>query len=50
MAGREGPRPAVLEGWRGNILGQELEALFEGRRAVRVADLQADNPLKFEAM
>jgi ribonuclease D len=49
MAKREGPRPAVLEGWRGDILGHELQELFEGKRAVRVSDLQADNPLRFEA-
>jgi ribonuclease D len=50
MAGRKGAGPSLLEGWRGEILGQELRALFEGKRAVRIADLQADNPLKFEAI
>jgi ribonuclease D len=49
MNDRQGAPPPLLEGWRGEILGQELQALFEGRRAVRVADIQADNPLKFEA-
>ena len=49
MSQRKGARPSLLEGWRGDILGQELQALFEGKRAVRVADLQADNPLRFEA-
>jgi ribonuclease D len=50
MSGRQGAGPSLLEGWRGEILGQELRALFEGKRAVRIADLQADNPLKFEAI
>ena len=49
MSQRKGARPSLLEGWRGDILGHELQALFEGKRAVRVADLQADNPLRFEA-
>ena len=50
MSQRKSVRPSLLEGWRGEILGQELQALFEGKRAVRVADLQADNPLRFEAI
>lgn len=42
------PRPFVLEGWRGEILGEPLLGLLEGRRCVRVSGLKTDNPLVFE--
>jgi ribonuclease D len=41
----DGP-PPVLQGWRGEILGQPLLALLEGRSYVRVSDLRSPNPLR----
>lgn len=38
-------RPAILEGWRGEIMGKPLLDLLEGRRHVRVTDLKSPNPL-----
>ena len=40
--------PALLEGWRGEILSGPLLGLLEGKRCVRVGDLSLDNPLVFE--
>lgn len=41
-------RPAILEGWRGEILGGPLLALLQGKSTVRVADAQAPSPLSIE--
>lgn len=41
-------RPPVLDGWRGEILGQPLLDLLSGRTAVRVTDAQSPNPLTVE--
>jgi ribonuclease D len=40
--------PAVLQGWRGAILGRPLLDVLDGKRSVRVRDLKADAPLVFE--
>ena len=45
--GDEG-RPAILDGWRGAILGQPLLDLLAGKSALRVADAQSPNPLRLE--
>lgn len=42
------PEPPLLSGWRGEILGQPLRELLEGRRHLRVVNLKAANPLAFE--
>ncbi len=39
-------RPAILDGWRGDILGQPLLDLLAGKSALWVADAQAANPLR----
>ena len=39
---------ALLEGWRGEVLGQALIDLLDGKRSVRVGDLQSPNPLLIE--
>jgi ribonuclease D len=41
-------QPAVLQSWRGEVLGQALVELMEGRRFVRVGDVTAANPLTIE--
>ncbi|MGE0686388.1 MAG: ribonuclease D [Dehalococcoidia bacterium] len=40
--------PQLLEGWRGEILGQPLIELLDGKRVVRVADLHSPKPLVIE--
>jgi ribonuclease D len=40
--------PQLLEGWRGEILGQRLLELLDGKRVVRVADLNSAKPLRIE--
>lgn len=44
-----GDEPPLLQGWRGEILGQPLIEILEGRRLVRVCSLKSPNPLVFEA-
>jgi ribonuclease D len=41
--------PPLLQGWRGEILGQPLLEILEGKRRVRVRSLKSPNPLVFEA-
>lgn len=48
LGGGEGARPAILEGWRGEILGRPLVDLLDGKSTVRVADARAASPLKME--
>lgn len=40
--------PPLLQGWRGEILGQPLLEILEGKRLVRVKTLKSSNPLIFE--
>ncbi len=40
--------PAVLEGWRGELLGKPLLEVLEGKRHLRVTSLKSPNPLAFE--
>jgi ribonuclease D len=42
--------PLLLEGWRGEILGQPLVELLEGKRSVRVADVRSSSPLHIEPL
>jgi ribonuclease D len=42
------PPAALLEGWRGEVLGQALIDLLDGKRSVRVGDLQSPSPLLIE--
>jgi ribonuclease D len=48
LAAGEGARPAILDGWRGEILGTPLLDLLEGKSTVRVANAQAPRPLKMD--
>jgi ribonuclease D len=40
--------PQLLEGWRGEILGKPLLELLDGKRVVRVVDLDSPKPLRIE--
>jgi ribonuclease D len=44
----EGDEPAILQGWRGEILREPLLGFLEGKRCVRVANVKRANPLVFE--
>ena len=48
LAPQENPKPAVLQGWRGEILSEPLLGFLEGRRVVRVGNVKRANPLVFE--
>lgn len=40
-------QPALLQGWRGDIVGQPFRELIQGKLAIKVADPQANQPLEF---
>ncbi|TWU10122.1 ribonuclease D [Allorhodopirellula heiligendammensis] len=39
--------PALLQGWRGDIVGKNFRKILAGKLAIRVADLTEDQPLEF---
>lgn len=39
--------PTLLEGWRGDIVGKNFRKILAGKLAIRVADLDEDQPLEF---
>jgi ribonuclease D len=41
------PRPNLLEGWRGEIVGKSFKKILDGKLAIRVADVNEDQPLEF---
>jgi ribonuclease D len=43
----DGPA-TLLEGWRGEVLGQTLVELLEGKRRIRVANLRSSSPLSID--
>lgn len=44
---RDTAPPALLLGWRGDIVGKTFRTILAGRLAIRVADLSDDQPLEF---
>jgi ribonuclease D len=44
----EDAEPALMEGWRGEILGRQLAELLDGQRVIRVADATSRRPLRVE--
>lgn len=44
---RGSPKPNLLEGWRGEIVGKSFKKILEGKLAIRVADVTEDQPLEF---
>ena len=44
----DGERPALLEGWRYELVGRKLEDLLSGKLALRLTDPLSDRPLTFE--
>lgn len=39
--------PALLQGWRGEIVGKSFRDLLAGKLAIRIADVDEDQPLEF---
>lgn len=39
--------PALSLGWRGEVVGRQLDALLFGRQAIRITDPTAEQPLSF---
>ncbi|MDA0588263.1 MAG: HRDC domain-containing protein [Planctomycetota bacterium] len=46
--GRNGTRPRLATGWRGEICGDLLSDVLDGKVSVRVGDASSDHPLVFE--
>lgn len=46
---REGPLPKLCEGWRGEICGNILTDVLDGKVTLRVVDPFSENPLGFDA-
>lgn len=44
---RGSPKPNLLEGWRGEIVGKSFKKILDGKLAIRVADVTEDQPLEF---
>ena len=47
-AGRNGNPPRLATGWRGEICGDLLSDVLDGKVSVRVGDASSDHPLVFE--
>lgn len=45
--GKNGQKPALLKGWRGEVVGQSFRDVLAGRLAIRVANHKAAQPLEF---
>lgn len=43
-----GEPPALMRGWRGEVVGQTLDDLLAGRTTIRIANPLADEPLMIE--
>jgi len=41
------PEPALLKGWRGEIVGKSFRKILRGEMAIRVADVNESQPLEF---
>jgi ribonuclease D len=45
---RAGQFPALMQGWRAEVVGQLLDDLLAGKAAIRIHDPASDHPLTFE--
>ncbi|MCA9043971.1 MAG: HRDC domain-containing protein [Planctomycetaceae bacterium] len=45
---QEGPKPKLLQGWRGEFCGQLLAQVLNGEVIIRVVNPHSDDPLGFE--
>jgi len=44
---KNAPKPALLRGWRGDVVGKAFRDVLDGKLAIRVANRQAEQPLEF---
>ncbi|MCA9102798.1 MAG: ribonuclease D [Planctomycetales bacterium] len=42
------PKPALMQGWRAEIVGDRLARLLTGELSIRIANFQAEQPFSFE--
>ncbi len=47
VEGPAGELPALLRGWRAEVVGRSFHDLLNGKLAIRVANVRADQPLEF---
>ncbi|MEZ6090147.1 MAG: HRDC domain-containing protein [Pirellulaceae bacterium] len=40
-------KPALLQGWRGDVVGKSFRDVLDGKLAIRVANRKAEQPLEF---
>ncbi len=50
IEGGKGPIPALLNGWRAEVVGKSFRDLLAGKLAIRVADVRSEQPLEFIAI
>jgi ribonuclease D len=43
-------RPALLEGWRAELVGNLLDDLLGGKKSIRIADPGHEDPLAFDVV
>ena len=41
-------KPVLAEGWRAEIVGQQIEDLLDGKLALRITDPEVEQPLSFQ--
>jgi len=41
------PEPALIQGWRSEVVGKKLDDLLTGRLTIRISDPLSDQPLEF---
>ena len=46
----DGKASPLLEGWRGEVFGLALVELLQGKRFIRVGDMNSASPLRIEAL
>lgn len=46
----EGHRPALLDGWRGEVCGQTILDVVAGKRALRIVDPEAEVPVAVDSI
>ena len=40
--------PALLQGWRADLVGNLLDDLLSGKKSIRIADPRNEDPLAFD--
>jgi ribonuclease D len=48
--GKDDPPPALMQGWRAEVIGSLIDDLLAGRASLRVSDLKSRDPLVIEQL